>query len=172
MACLGVMVPSAVRAEALRATTPNDAPRSVQATPATTAVHDVALGAGGTLTGRVVDADGNAAIRVPVTIHHQGVQVAQCVTDENGAFVTENLHGGVHDVVTPNGVGTYRLWTQNVAPPVAQPQMQVVNAPVYRGQMHHGRALGFLTNPWVLGVGVAAAIAIPIALSDDDDNAS
>jgi hypothetical protein len=31
-----------------------------------------------------------------------------------------------------------------------------------------GRGGGILTNPWVLGAGVAAAIAIPLALDDDD----
>jgi hypothetical protein len=95
------------------------------------------------------------------------------VTDESGVFVGENLHGGVHEVVTPNGAGTYRLWTQGAAPPIAQPQMNVVNAPVVRGQFHHGHhGFGFLANPWVLGMGVAAAIAIPLALDDDDDPAS
>ena len=35
----------------------------------------------------------------------------------------------------------------------------------------HGRnrpVLGFLTNPWVLAGIVAAAIALPLALDDDD----
>lgn len=32
-----------------------------------------------------------------------------------------------------------------------------------------GGILGFLTNPWVIAGGIAAAIAIPLALDDDDD---
>ena len=32
-----------------------------------------------------------------------------------------------------------------------------------------GGLLGFLSNPWVIAGGIAAAIAIPLALDDDDD---
>lgn len=35
-----------------------------------------------------------------------------------------------------------------------------------------GGTLGFLSNPWVLAGIVAAAIAIPLAVSADDDDAS
>lgn len=174
MACLGITMPTALLAGTPLALTPAVEPGQAVAHAAAEApAVDIALGAGGRLTGRVVDAAGNAAVRVPVSIMHQGVQVVQCVTDENGLFVGENLHGGVHEVVTPSGAGSYRLWTPGAAPPIAQPQMNVVNGPVVRGQhMGHPHRFGFLANPWVLGMGVAAAIAIPLALDDDDDNAS
>ena len=35
-----------------------------------------------------------------------------------------------------------------------------------------GGVLGFISNPWFIGAVVAAAIAIPIAVSDDDDDGS
>jgi hypothetical protein len=35
-----------------------------------------------------------------------------------------------------------------------------------------GGFLGLISNPWVVGGVVAAAIAIPLALDDDNDNAS
>jgi hypothetical protein len=45
------------------------------------------------------------------------------------------------------------------------------NQTVVRGQMglgNGGSALSWLANPWVLAGVVAAAIAIPLALDDDD----
>lgn len=166
MACCGVMMPATIRAEVNTATA--STANQVQAK----TVGDVVLGESGKLVGRVVDDQGNAAVRVPVSIRHRGVQVVQCVTDENGVFVGENLHGGVHEVVTPNNISSFRLWTPNAAPPMAEPHMHVVNDPVYRGQGPHGGRFRFLTNPWIIGAGVATAIAVPLALNDDDDNAS
>jgi hypothetical protein len=42
------------------------------------------------------------------------------------------------------------------------------NTNVVRGQFGGGGMLGWLANPWVLAAVVAAAIAIPLALDDDD----
>jgi hypothetical protein len=66
----------------------------------------------------------------------------------------------------------YRVWTVNTAPPVAQPgAMVVAGQDLVRGQAS-SPVLRFFTNPWVLAGLVGAAIAIPIALSNDDDDSS
>jgi len=37
------------------------------------------------------------------------------------------------------------------------------------GGYYQGGRLSFLTNPWILGSIVAAAIAVPLAIHDSDD---
>ncbi|HEY6563964.1 MAG TPA: hypothetical protein VIY86_05675, partial [Pirellulaceae bacterium] len=62
--------------------------------------------------------------------------------------------------------------------------VQSIQGPVSRGQnctdssctepsgCCGGGMMGFLTNPFVIGAAIAAAIAIPLALDDDDDSSS
>ncbi len=152
------------------------APQLVYATsPASSSVgesivtaRDVALGAGGTLRGQVVDGQGvaQAAARVAVVKDNQLVTLAN--TDKAGEFTVSNLSGGVYQIATEKGAGVYRLWAPRTAPPAASDSALVVaNGEVVRGNFD-GSWLGFLANPWVLAGLVAAAIAIPLALDDDD----
>jgi hypothetical protein len=67
----------------------------------------------------------------------------------------------------------YRLWAEQTAPPAANDGVLVVHGDdAVRGNSCNpcgGGLLGVLANPWVLAAIVAAAIAIPLALDDDDD---
>ena len=80
-----------------------------------------------------------------------------------------------------------RLWAANTAPPSAVAGFTHVDGAVQRGQCTvdsctgtcggtcgacKGKCgpLGLLMNPWVIGAAVAAAIAIPLAVNDDDDD--
>ena len=53
-----------------------------------------------------------------------------------------------------------------------QEEMKQIKAGGGIGSSGSGFGLGFLAKPWVLSGTVAAAIAIPLAISNDDDDAS
>jgi hypothetical protein len=131
------------------------------------AIRDVALQTGGVMHGQVVDAQGNpcdqVAVRVARTSDPTPLAVVQ--TDSQGRFAVSGLSGGVYRVETPAGAAMYRLWAPNTAPPSATTSALVLQGdPTMRGNLG---GLGWFG--WTLiGLGVAAAIAIPLALDDDD----
>ena len=110
----------------------------------------------------------------PIQFHREGHLVAQAVTDANGHFVAHKLTGGVYTVQTLGNVEHYRVWTNEAAPPSALNDLNISGGEIVRGQYDYddvpsGR-WGILAHPWLIGLGVAAAIAIPLAL--DNDSAS
>jgi len=131
------------------------------------AIRDIALQTGGAMHGQVVDAQGNpcgqVAVRVVRTADPTPLAIAQ--TDSQGRFAVTGLSGGLYRVETPAGAAMYRLWAPNTAPPSATASALVVQGdPTMRGNLG---GLGWFG--WTLiGLGVAAAIAIPLALDDDD----
>ncbi len=130
-------------------------------------IQDVALQAGGVLRGQVVDAQGNpcglVALRVVRVLDAAPVAIIQ--TDAQGQFDVVGLTAGVHRVETPAGAAVYRLWTPQAAPPSAVASALVVQGdPTVRGNLG---GIGWFG--WTLiGLGVEAAIALPLALDDDD----
>jgi hypothetical protein len=139
------------------------------ARPATSAVRDVALHDGGSLTGQVLDAAGTPVASTAVAVLDQGRAVASTQTSEDGRFAIAGVKAGVYEVATSNGVTVCRLWAPRTAPPAAQADALVVHGnTVVRGAHGGGGVIKFLSNPWVLGGIVAAAIAIPLILDDDD----
>lgn len=130
-------------------------------------IRDVALQAGGVMHGQVVDAQGNPCDQVPVRVVRTS-DMTPCTivqTDSQGRFAVDGLSGGVYRVETPAGASMYRLWAPNTAPPSATASALVLQGdPTMRGNLG---GLGWFG--WTLiGLGVAAAIAIPLALDDDD----
>ncbi len=263
VACLGVMSPAATFG----------ATPEVQVKQPASQVKDVELSVAGTLTGQVVDQQGNKLANVPVTFAQNGNQVAEAITNDAGEFSVSGLAGGAYQVASINGLTHYRAWSAETAPPAAsqgillvapqsvvrgqcasgdcgggygqgipqysaqpmygqqmqqmqpmQQQMQpmagevygqpmggeVVQAPMAEGAAVQGQPIygpwvqgqpipvgdpvmmggaapmaygppaapisgggggfGFLANPWIIGGAVAAAIAIPLALDDNDDD--
>ncbi len=144
------------------------------ARPAVSAVRDVALQDGGSLTGQVLDAAGTPVVGTAVAVLDQGHAVATTQTGAEGRFAVSGVKAGVYEVATSNGVTVCRLWAPRTAPPAAQADALVVHGDtVVRGggecaPAGRGGVIGFLSNPWVLGGIVAAAIAVPLALDDDD----
>jgi hypothetical protein len=129
-------------------------------------IRDVALDASGTLHGQVLDSRGAVAEGLVLHVLQGGQEVAAAQTDHEGRFQVDGLRGGVYQLATQQSATSYRVWNQRGAPPAAQPTaLIIVGQDVVRGQ----GAFDVLTNPWVLGGIVAAAIAIPLALDGDDD---
>jgi hypothetical protein len=145
------------------------------------AVSDVALAQGGLLTGQVLDEQMRPLAGADVAIYANGRTVATSATDDNGAFAVAGLHGGFHQITTPHAVQNCRFWAAGTAPPRATQGLRIVDgAGVVRGQwgpppMVNGfvrNAKVWATNPFVVGSIIAAAVAIPVALSNDHDDPS
>jgi hypothetical protein len=146
---------------------------------------DIALDDQGMLAGQVVDAQGAPVPNAPVSLKTGGQEVALVMSDDQGQFQVQGLQGGVYQITSAGHQGVYRLWTSQAAPPAATNALSIVSAPVevVRGQYGNGYGNGYGTGnghlasfgQWIAehpimtaGV-VAAAIAIPLALADDDD---
>ncbi|MEM7312502.1 MAG: carboxypeptidase-like regulatory domain-containing protein [Planctomycetota bacterium] len=177
IACLGLLSPTAVFGQA---------PQSSNSV----TVRDIALAKGNVLTGQVVDSQGNRLVNQPVTIQRDGTQALQLTTDAVGQFRATGLPGGVYTVSSAGNRGVYRMWSNQTAPPVAAKGLLMVgNDAVVRGQCFNGCGptggcdpcmagqsygtagqglLGLLANPWFVTAAVAAAVAIPLAIDDDD----
>ena len=137
------------------------------------AVRDVALQSPGVLHGQLVNAQGAPQAGAEVAAVQEGNAVAVARTDQAGRFMLANLSGGVYELRTQTASGVYRLWAPRTAPPAAQDGVLMVSGEnVVRGFGGQNGGLGFLANPLVLAGIVAAAIAIPLAIANDDDDAS
>ena len=127
-------------------------------------------GGGRRLSGQVVDGEVNALAGRRVIVRQGRHHVAGVITDANGRFTIRGLHGGTFLLATAGATMMVRAWSAGTAPPSAAGQVTlVVTKTIVRGQDAEvtGTWGEFLTNFWVLS-GIATAIALPIALADDD----
>ena len=128
----------------------------------TSRVADVALTSTGELRGQVLDAQGVPQPQIKVAVGQMNQQPTYVSTDSAGQFTVQGLSAGVYHVQTAHGSGVYRVWAPRTAPPSAQPGVLVVNNDqIVRG---YGQGAHILASPWCLGLIVAAAIAIPLAI--------
>lgn len=140
-------------------------------TPAEDGVFDVALyGKQRLLFGQLVDSNGQEVAGAEVVIRHEGHAVAKTKTDAKGRFIVQGLRPGKHEVVSGKRSENFRFWTGDKAPEHSgRAALLVTGDGVLRGQMG-GQIIEWLTNPWVLAALTATAIAVPLALSSDDDD--
>jgi hypothetical protein len=160
---------------------------AAMAAPATHAIApcDVALSDGGTLVGQLVDAQGAPLANAPVALLVGGKEVVRGTTNERGEFTVTGLKGGVYEVAAPGYQGIYRLWAPRTAPPAAnQGMLMVAQGDFVRGQYGcptgacptgcgsggpFASAMGWISQHPIMTAGiVAAAVAIPLAIDDDD----
>jgi hypothetical protein len=139
--------------------------------------RDIALQNGGLLVGQVVDAQGVVQANVPVSIQYGQQEVARTTTDANGIFAAQGLRGGQYEIITREGASVCRLWAPGTEPPAAQKAALVVSGEnVVRGMPGAGPMKSWVNwckcHPYITAGTVAAAVAIPLALADDDDSAS
>ena len=159
------------------------------ATPSVIKPRDVLLHQGGMLYGQVVDSEGGAVTNTPVSVLSGTKEVARVQSDRSGRFKVDGLRGGVYEVASVGQKKVYRLWAPQTAPPAAQQGLMLVaNNDFVRGQgcgcgvVDCGGACGagyqqgpvrrvgaWLAEHPILTAGtIAAAIAIPLAVDDDD----
>jgi hypothetical protein len=160
IAGLGLLIPPTSLSAA-------DPQRPVPATPGAEALQitDVALAPGGTLVGQVVDSAGVGVAGAAVTVRHNETVVASTVSTAQGNFAIRGLQGGVFQVSAGQGLGIYRLWAPETAPPAAGKSALIVSdATTVRGQT--SRIGQFLTNPLVVAGIVAVAVAVPVTVHE------
>ena len=178
LACFGMMVPSVAWGE--QATADAAVTRRVVET------VDVELTNEGLLQGKLVAQNGQPVANAPVVLVQSSQALAKTTTRVDGTFQFNALRGGLYNVMAAGTPINVRAWAPRTAPPLAHDGLLVVKGAVVRGQGCTvdsctgtcggacdacgvgGGPLGLLMNPFVIGAAVAAAIAIPLALDDDD----
>ena len=169
LAMIHLLAPNAIFADGRQPAIGN-APASAAAR-----IHDVALSEGGTLSGQIVDGQGNARSAVSLRLLQQNKVVGAMVSNELGQFRATGLRGGIYRVESPSGVVVLRVWAPRTAPPAAKQQVLIVEGPpVVRGQFGGMGLRNLLANPYVVAGIVATAVAVPVALhnSNHDDGTS
>jgi hypothetical protein len=138
------------------------------AVPAAAEIRDVALQSAGILNGQVLDKQGAPQSQTQVAVVKDGQVAATAFTDSSGRFEVGNLSGGIYQIHTAKGFGIYRVWAPRTAPPAAQEGVLIVEG----DEVVRGNVWQHLANPWLLALIVVCAIAIPLAATADDDDAS
>ena len=143
-------------------------------------LRNVELTKAGTLEGQVLTTAGVAVADAKVVVRSQTDvrKVGQeLVTDRNGRFIAAGLKTGTCIVETGDETYAVRVWQTGTAPPKSLKNVALVrhSQGTVRGNWLTDNRLAAgirsLTprQKLCLGVLVGAAIAIPIALDDDDD---
>jgi hypothetical protein len=132
-----------------------------QSVPAIAPAIDVELSRDGLLTGRVVDARGQAIADGEVTVLGREAIVSHVKTDREGNFRVPNMQAGMFRLVSKEVVQVCRVWSPGTAPPSAQRSaLLVASTEVAAGQVAPLRY--WLGNPNVIGGIAAIVIATPI----------
>ncbi len=143
---------------------PSQRPTVVEET-ASVPVNDVVLAPGGQLRGLVLNLHGQPADSVSVMVVQNGKQVASVTPDKQGRFLVPGLRGGVFQVSAGKNTYLCRGWVAGTEPPIARKQLLIVpDGVLERGQRPFGDL--FFADPVMLGLVIAAAVAIPIAVSN------
>ena len=138
-------------------------------------VRDLALGAGGVLSGQVVTKDGLPDRGVAVSVIRDGNTVATVKTDEHGAFAVAGLSGGVYAITSGKAAGVVRAWSPQSAPPAASQGVLLVPSDItVRGQGrlhdwlhdHDGLSLAQIGLGGLLVLGLVATIVV-VSLDND-----
>lgn len=131
------------------------------------AIVDVRLSDGGTLRGRLVAGDQRPVAQQPLLLVQSGTPVAAVCSDADGRFAFAQVRSGLYQINSGSSGVACRVWTATAAPPAAHGELVLAaQAPVVRGQQPFG---AIFTNPLVIGLIVAAAIAIPLAIHNAND---
>jgi hypothetical protein len=132
------------------------------------AVVDVRLDERGSVRGILIDAAGQPLATRSVVLQQTGAAVCSTETDAAGGFAFRGLAGGVYRLIVGDQTVTCRVWTHGAAPPTATDQLTVVaGPPLIRGQQPFSE---IFRNPLFVGLIIAAAIAIPIAVHNAQDD--
>ncbi len=144
---------------------------------------DVILGGGGVMQGYVVDAQGVPQADVEITLTTDNREQVTSRSDEKGRFGYRGIEGGSYQLTTEHGVVLCRAWTATTAPPRSAATMLLVHdQDLVRGQWAApagvngavSRMKRVMTNPFAVAAIVGAAVAIPVAVhnANQDDSGS
>ena len=188
LACINLLVPlqmlyaadppsatarSTARSAAQAASAQSSTTQNKTTTPRETArpvTRDVTLGPASELRGQLVDKNG---VRLPnriVVAVHADKSSLQSVSDANGQFHFPRAKPGMYQVASQQSYQLCRCWAANTAPPAASKRLLMVEGDqTIRGQRPIGE---LLSGPVLIGLIIAAAIIIPIAVHNAQRSAS
>ncbi len=133
-------------------------------------LKDIELGQGGTIAGQVIDFVGQPMPNQQIVIRQANHEPIIGRSDRTGNFRVSGVSAGVCQVTCGQQAIACRCWAQRTAPPVATQQLLLVIGNVTeRGQRP---IADLLTGPVLIGLIIAAAVAIPIAIHNAQDDAS
>jgi len=148
--------------------------REVAAIPPATGVGasggmvDVRLDQRGAVCGRLLDVAGRPLADRPVILQHTEGASRAAQSDAGGGFVLQHVSAGVHRLTAGDQTLNCRVWTHAAAPPSATDQLTLVaEHSIVRGQQPFS---AIFTNPLFIGLVIAAAIAIPIAVHNSQND--
>lgn len=143
-------------------------------------VIDITLQPGQMLIGQLVDPNGAPQADAEVTILLTDGSKAVGKTNAEGGFAFRGVNG-VARLESDKAVAVIRSWEPAVAPPSAVPALLLVEQEgVARGQAYPGpmtqgfvsRSKSLLANPLFVAGAIGTAVAIPVAIHNDDDPVS
>ena len=137
---------------------------------------DIALQKGGILVGRLTGKKGELRDSKKIVIRQNNKPVAEVTTGKNGQFMVEGLQGGIYEIASDQGAGSFRAWAADTAPPSAKQFAVLVDSDdVVRGQWGWMPTPGafpspnFSTGEWLgITLGAAGLVVGTIALIEDD----
>jgi len=132
--------------------------------------RDVSLSSANELRGELVDKNGvRLANRVVVAVHADKTSF-ETVSDANGNFRFSRAKPGMYQIASQQSLQVCRCWAANTAPPAASQQLLLVEGDqTIRGQRPIGE---LLSGPILIGLIIAAAVIIPIAIHNSQKSAS
>lgn len=123
----------------------------------------------GAFTGRVVDHTGTALKNREVVVKQGDKVVAKTVTNEKGVFSVENVRPGNYTASAGNTQGTFRVWNEKAAPPVAKGHaLLVMGENGARGQFGAVDPTLLLLTAAVIASVIISAITLDKVNSVDD----
>ena len=142
---------------------------AAEETPARTAARvapsiDVILDDGMCLEGQVVSELGEPLDGTKLTLMRDGAVVSQFAANESGRFRVRLPRAGVYQLAVDEQLTTLRAWTPKAAPPSCAKSLLIVRGNILRGQ--NGQIPFTQVNPWLVAGVIAAAVAIPIVISN------
>jgi hypothetical protein len=118
---------------------------------------DIALTSNNLLQGQLVDRQGVPKANTTVQLSGGSKIVGEGISDEQGVFRIPVERGGVYALSDGETSALVRVWTQQAAPPSAQPAVLMVSDPeLTRGAL--GRGGMDTVIGWAAIIGVTAAV--------------
>lgn len=132
---------------------------------------DVVLLPGNVISGEVISADGIPQPEVEVVVSVGRHEVSRATTNQAGEFAVKVPRGGAYVIASGTSASVVRAWTATAVPPHALHRVTLApQATIIRAQGPVGGGVNPLLGLLLVG-GIAAAIAIPVALNNRDDDA-
>lgn len=129
---------------------------------------DVRLDEAGAVRGRLLDTAGQPLAHRPIVLHTSDGMRRIAATDAAGQFVLPGVTAGIQRLTAEDAVLNCRIWTHAAAPPAAMDHVTLIaDQTIVRGQQPFS---AIFTNPLFIGLVIAAAVAIPIAVHNSQDD--